>query len=91
VHVAHQGVANAVGAAIAQVSGEVDQVFQRMSRAEALEMARTLASDRAIQAGASSSTISIVEEEDIALSYLPGNSLRIRVRVVGDIAAPRSQ
>jgi len=26
-----------------------------------------------------------VEEEDIPLSYLPGNSLRVRVRMVGEI------
>jgi N-methylhydantoinase A/oxoprolinase/acetone carboxylase beta subunit len=87
IHVAHQGVANAVGAAIAQVSGEVDQVFQGMTRADALDKARSLASERAVQSGASLSSISVVEEEDIPLSYLPGNSLRIRVRVVGDVAA----
>jgi len=86
IHVEHQGVANAVGAAIAQVSGEVDQVFQNLSRADALDKARALASERAVQSGASSPTIAVVEEEDIPLSYLPGNSLRIRVRVVGDIA-----
>jgi hypothetical protein len=56
-----------------------------MSRAEALEKARVLASDRAVRAGASASTIAVVEEEDIPLSYLPGNSLRVRVRVVGEI------
>jgi len=85
VHVAHQGVANAVGAAIAQVSGEVDQIFQNMSRGEALEKARVLASERAVKGGASLKTIAVVEEEDIPLSYLPGNSLRVRVRVVGDV------
>jgi hypothetical protein len=29
-----------------------------------------------------------VEVEDLPLAYLPGNSLRVRVRVVGDIAEP---
>jgi N-methylhydantoinase A/oxoprolinase/acetone carboxylase beta subunit len=85
VHVPHQGVANAVGAAIAQVSGEVDQVFQNMTRQEALEKARALASQRAVEAGASAPTLEVVEEEDIPLSYLPGNSLRVRVRMVGEI------
>jgi N-methylhydantoinase A/oxoprolinase/acetone carboxylase beta subunit len=86
IHVAHQDVANAVGAAIAQVSGEVDQVFQGLSRADALDKARDIAATRAVEAGASASAISVVEEEDIPLAYLPGNSLRVRVRVVGDIA-----
>ena len=27
-----------------------------------------------------------VEVEDLPIAYLPGNSLRVRVRVVGDIA-----
>jgi N-methylhydantoinase A/oxoprolinase/acetone carboxylase beta subunit len=85
VHVPHQGVANAVGAAIAQVSGEVDQVFQNMTRQEAVEKARALASQRAVDAGASAATLDVVEEEDIPLSYLPGNSLRVRVRMVGEI------
>src|SRR5262249_56994387 len=36
IHVEHQSVANAVGAAIAQVSGEVDRIFQDLSRDEAI-------------------------------------------------------
>ena len=86
VHVPHQGVANAVGAAIAQVSGEVDQVFQSMKREEALERAHQMASDRAVRAGAARASLAVVDQEDIPLSYLPFNSLRVRVRVVGDIA-----
>lgn len=86
VHVPHQGVANAVGAAIAQVSGEVDQVFQNLGREQALDRARELAAERVIRSGGAAATITVVEEEDIPLSYLPGNSLRVRVRMVGDIA-----
>jgi N-methylhydantoinase A/oxoprolinase/acetone carboxylase beta subunit len=85
-NVPHQAVANAVGAAIAQVSGEVDQIFQDLSRNEAIDRARRLAEDKAVEAGADRATISIVEVEDLPLAYLPGNSLRTRVRVVGEIA-----
>lgn len=87
VHVPHQGVANAVGAAIAQVSGEVDQIFQSMKREEALERAHHIASERAVRAGAVPASLTVVDQEDIPLSYLPFNSLRVRVRVVGDIAS----
>ncbi|WP_428658774.1 hydantoinase/oxoprolinase N-terminal domain-containing protein [Reyranella sp.] len=87
VHVPHQGVANAVGAAIAQVSGEVDQVFQGMKREEALERAHEMAAERAVRAGAVPASLAVVDQEDIPLSYLPFNSLRVRVRVVGDIAS----
>jgi N-methylhydantoinase A/oxoprolinase/acetone carboxylase beta subunit len=85
-NVPHQAVANAVGAAIAQVSGEVDQIFQDLPREEAIDRARRLAEDKAVAAGADRATISVVEVEDLPLAYLPGNSLRTRVRVVGEIA-----
>jgi len=85
-NVPHQAVANAVGAAIAQVSGEVDQIFQDLSRDEAIARARRAAEDKAVAAGADRATVSVVEVEDLPLSYLPGNSLRTRVRVVGEIA-----
>jgi N-methylhydantoinase A/oxoprolinase/acetone carboxylase beta subunit len=85
VHVEHQAVANAVGAAIAQVSGEADQVFQGLSREAAIAEARRLAERRAVAAGADPATLAVVDVEDLPLAYLPGNSLRARVRVVGGI------
>jgi N-methylhydantoinase A/oxoprolinase/acetone carboxylase beta subunit len=87
VRVKHAGVANAVGAAIAQVSGEVDQIFTDMERGKAIETARARAQANAVRAGALESSIKFVEMEDIPLAYLPGNSLRVRVRVVGDVRA----
>jgi N-methylhydantoinase A/oxoprolinase/acetone carboxylase beta subunit len=90
VHVPHQAVANAVGAAIAQVSGEEDRIFQDLSRDEAIAEARRLAEAKAIRAGADPRTLDVVEVEDLPIAYLPGNSLRARVRVVGDIRASAS-
>lgn len=84
IHVPHAAVANAVGAAIAQVSGEVDQVFSGVGRDAALEEAGRQARDRAVAAGADPRTIEVVEAEDLPLAYLPGDSRRVRVRVVGD-------
>jgi N-methylhydantoinase A/oxoprolinase/acetone carboxylase beta subunit len=89
VHVRHQAVANAVGAAIAQVSGEVDQIFQNLTREAAIAEARRVAEQRAVSGGAEARTLEVVEVEDLPLAYLPGNSLRVRVRVVGDIAEHR--
>jgi hypothetical protein len=86
VRVPHGDCANAVGAAIAQVSGEADQIFRDMSRADALSIAARLAEDRAVEAGAERRTLQTIEAEDMPLAYLPGNSLRVRVRVVGDVA-----
>jgi N-methylhydantoinase A/oxoprolinase/acetone carboxylase beta subunit len=82
--VPHRAVANAIGAAIAQVSGEVDQIFSRCSREEAIEQATVLARQRAISAGADDATLIVTEVEDLPLAYLPGDARRVRVRVVGD-------
>lgn len=86
IRVEHGDVANAVGAAIAQISGECDQIFQDLSRDEAIGQARSLAEQRATAAGADPATLKLVDVEDLPLAYMPGNSLRVRVRVVGDIA-----
>ncbi len=87
IRVPHAGVANALGAAIAQVSGEVDQIFTESHREAALERAQRQAEERAVRAGASAASLKLVEMEDIPLAYLPGNALRVRARVVGDIPA----
>ncbi|MBS0524283.1 MAG: hydantoinase/oxoprolinase family protein [Proteobacteria bacterium] len=87
IHVEHGDCANAVGAAIAQVSGECDQIFKDLSRAEALSAAQGIANDRAVAAGAARASLNTIESEDMPLAYLPGNSVRVRVRVVGDVAA----
>jgi len=81
----HADVANAVGAAMAQISGEVDRVFHNMSRDDLLLEAKKIATQRAVSAGAEESTIRVVDVEDLPLAYMPGNAVRARVRVVGDI------
>jgi len=84
--VEHAGVANALGAAMAQVSGEVDQVFSGLDRQDAIAEADRIARARAIAAGAREDSLVTLETEDIPIAYLPGNARRVRVRVIGDIA-----
>jgi len=81
-------VANALGAAIAQVSGEVDKIYSLsdMSREQAMEDARRLAKEEAIRAGANPDTVTIVQQEDVPLAYLPGNATRIRVKAAGSLS-----
>ncbi|WP_417309928.1 hydantoinase/oxoprolinase N-terminal domain-containing protein [Devosia sp.] len=83
----HYAVANAVGAAIAQVSGEVDRVYSlaEIGRDEALADAKRQASEAAVKAGASADSIEIVDVEDVPLAYLPGNATRVRVKAVGEL------
>ncbi len=83
----HFAVANAVGAAIAQVSGEVDRVYSlaEIGRDEALADAKARATEAAVAAGARPDTIEIVDVEDVPLAYLPGNATRVRVKAVGEL------
>ena len=62
----HAGVANAIGVAIAQVSGTIDRVFslEKMSRTEAIDEATVFARERAKTAGADPDTVDILDLED---------------------------
>lgn len=84
----HFSCANAVGAAIAQISGEVDRIYMLsgMSREEALRDAKQKATDAAVDAGAKADTVVIVDVEDVPLAYIPGNATRVRVKAVGELA-----
>lgn len=80
----HFEVANAVGAAIAQVGGEVDRVFSG-PRDSVLALAKEEAIARAERSGARSGSVRIVDVEELPLAYLPGDAVRIRVKAVGDL------
>jgi N-methylhydantoinase A/oxoprolinase/acetone carboxylase beta subunit len=87
----HFGVANAIGAAIAQVGGEVEKVFSLdgMSRDDAVEQAKGEAIEKAVAAGAVESTVRVVDVEEVGLAYLPGNATRIKVKAIGDLELER--
>ena len=85
IQVPHFAVANAVGAAIGQISGEVDHIFRDMDRDTFLAEAEEMARKQAASAGAVPETLKVVDVETIPLAYLPGRSVRVRLRVVGDL------
>ena len=80
-------VANAIGAAIAQVGGEVDRVvaLEGTTREAALSEAKAEAVDRAVTAGADRDAVRVVDVDDVPIAYLPGNATRVRVKAVGDL------
>ena len=84
----HAGVANAIGAAIAQVGGQMERVYSLESggRAEAIADCSAGAVQRAAAAGANPSTIEVVDVEEVPLTYVPSNATLVRVRAVGDLA-----
>lgn len=81
------GVANAIGAAIAQVSGMVDRVYSydREGREGSLAAARDEAVRNAVAAGAAPASVSVTEVEELPIQYLPGGAVRVRVKAVGDL------
>jgi N-methylhydantoinase A/oxoprolinase/acetone carboxylase beta subunit len=80
-------VANAIGAAIATVSGEVDRVFafREGGRQEAIAEATQLARDEAVRAGADPAHVEVVEIDEVPLAYLTEPVARIRVKAAGPL------
>lgn len=80
-------VANAIGAAIASVSGQVDKVFKLAGRErqEVLDLACAAARDEAISAGADPAAVEIVEVEEVPMAYLTEPVVRIRVKAAGPL------
>ncbi|MCE0762460.1 hydantoinase/oxoprolinase family protein [Pseudonocardia kujensis] len=85
----HHEVANAIGAAVAGVSGAVDRVFSYVNgREEAIAEAVRLARDEAIRAGADPGLVDVVEVEEIPLAYLTQPVARLRVKAAGPLRMP---
>ena len=82
-------VTNAVGAALAAVSGEIDRVvrFDGRPRAEIVEELKQEAVDRAIEAGADAAATEVVEIDEVPLTYLFTPASRIRVRAAGPLSS----
>ena len=84
----HNDLANAVGAAIAQVSGQVSKVIlidDKTDRKSAIKQVTDEATKLAVDRDADPNTINVLAVSDVPLSYLPGNNLLINVTVVGDL------
>ena len=72
------GVANAIGASIAQAGGEVDRVYsyEQMGREGAIAVATEEARRVAIEAGATAASLRVVDVEELPLAYVPGGAVR---------------
>ncbi len=82
------GVANAIGASIAQVGGEIEKIYsyQKLGREEALDDAKRQAVKTAVEAGAREDTVEIIDFEEVPLAYVPGNTVRLRAKAAGELA-----
>jgi len=85
----HAGVANAIGAAIAQIGGESEQIvsYSTLARNEAIKQVTEDAMERAIEAGAERDTLRTVDIEETAVPYMDESSTCIRVKVIGELSS----
>ncbi len=85
----HFEVANAIGAAIAHVSGQVERVYHlgSWSREVALAEVCQMAADEAVRAGADPESVQVVDVEELTIAYLTGPALRIRARAAGALGS----
>ena len=85
----YAGVANAIGAAIAQVGGEAESLmsYRSLGREPALEQVKSLAIKHACNAGACPDSIRILDIEETEVPYMDGEVTRVRVKVVGELNA----
>ncbi|KKA29102.1 hypothetical protein TD95_002776 [Thielaviopsis punctulata] len=85
------GVANAIGAATARVSGIVDMILstENKSLAEATEDVVAIAKKRAVENGALEDTVEVAELESFPLQYV-ANKSRVIAKAVGDFDFSRT-
>ncbi|KAI8268516.1 hypothetical protein K4K58_004964 [Colletotrichum sp. SAR11_239] len=85
------GVANAIGAATARVSGVVDSIESTESKsvAQVTEELSRRAADKAVESGALRETVTIAEIESFPLQYI-ANKSRIIIKAVGDFDFSRT-
>jgi N-methylhydantoinase A/oxoprolinase/acetone carboxylase beta subunit len=83
----HHAVANAYGAAIAEASGSVDQVYRygEQGREASLEAARWAAVDAAVRAGADPASVRVTSIVEVPLTYVPGEACRVQVKAAGPL------
>ncbi len=88
IHPNHGSVANAIGAALAQVGAEAEIVYTRgeRERGDALAEVQKQAKDNAVKAGADPAHITITEIEETPMSYMAKPTMRLHVKAVGDLA-----
>ncbi|MEM1229394.1 MAG: hydantoinase/oxoprolinase family protein [Pseudomonadota bacterium] len=85
---AHAEVANAIGAAIAQIGGEAERLvsYDDTPREQALADLTGEARRRALAAGAAENSLRVADIEETPLSYSAGAAAQLRVKVVGDLS-----
>lgn len=83
----HSEVANAIGAAVAQIGAEEERLlaYDRIGRQQALAQVRTEAVRKAVRAGAAPATVRVADVEETPVAYMADGMTRLRIKAVGEI------
>ncbi|MEM7339467.1 MAG: hydantoinase/oxoprolinase family protein [Actinomycetota bacterium] len=80
-------VANAIGAAIASVSAEIDQFFSvaEEGREGVIAKAKQSAIDAAVAIGADAAATEVISLEELTMAYMTDNIIRLRIKAAGPL------
>lgn len=83
----HAGVANAIGAANAQIGQEAERIvsYRQTPRDEVLAQIQEELTTQLVDGGAARGSIRIADLDETAISYMADESTRLRVKMVGDL------
>jgi len=89
----HSGVANAIGAANAQVGSEAERIvsYRRIPREKVLDEMTESLTEKLTAAGADPDTVRLADIEETSVSYMADESTRIRVKMVGELSFARAR
>lgn len=84
----HAGVANAIGASLAQVGAEVERIvsYSKINRLEAIEQLTDEAKTQLIAAGGDMTTMRVLDMEETMMAYMDDDAARLRIKLVADLA-----
>ncbi|MGD2130806.1 MAG: hydantoinase/oxoprolinase family protein [Lysobacterales bacterium] len=84
----HASVANAIGAAIAQVGARIKRIVEYggATREEVIHEISEEVKRDVIAAGGLPDTVKVVEIEEMQMTYLQANAVSLKVRAIGDLA-----
>ncbi|GEM80272.1 hydantoinase/oxoprolinase N-terminal domain-containing protein [Vibrio superstes] len=84
----HYEVANAIGVALGEISGQFDKIvsLEPSKRIEIMKQLEEQAKQTAVNAGACPESVAVIERSEIPLSYLQGNMVHVKIKAAGKIA-----
>lgn len=83
----NHAIANAVGAALAQVGGEAELLYSRSQedRADAHARVRRQACEKAVSMGADRESVRVLSVDETSLAYMAEDTVRLNAKAVGDL------